>query len=161
VGDLIGNLNLEGLDAAQMDDLGGVTDEIMAAQMEILAENAVSDSGEDTVGANSEDEESFSGRGTHNPVVPEFKAGARVVYLGQGGDEMRLGYVVTFRGDREGVGPFYTVYLEGFGEKQIEGQHIFPVASQEEQVPPMSVPLPYHSSSRTSQAKKDKQAKKE
>jgi hypothetical protein len=53
-----------------MDDLGGVTDEILAAQMGILGENEVSDSGEDTVGADSEDGESFSGRGTHNPVVP-------------------------------------------------------------------------------------------
>jgi hypothetical protein len=40
--------------------------------MEILAEIEVSDSGEDTVGAYSEYDESFSGRGTHNP-------GARVV----------------------------------------------------------------------------------
>jgi hypothetical protein len=38
-----------------MDDLGGVTDEILAAQMEILAENEVSDSGEDTVGAELEE----------------------------------------------------------------------------------------------------------
>jgi hypothetical protein len=52
-------LNLEGLDAAQVDDLGGVTDEMVAAQMEILDENEVSDSGEDTVGADSEDEEYF------------------------------------------------------------------------------------------------------
>jgi hypothetical protein len=36
VGDLFGDLKLEGLDAAHMDDLGGVTDEIIAAQMEIL-----------------------------------------------------------------------------------------------------------------------------
>jgi hypothetical protein len=59
VGVLLGNLNLEGLDAAQMDDLGGVADEMLAAQMEILAQNEVSDSGEDTVGADSEDGESF------------------------------------------------------------------------------------------------------
>jgi hypothetical protein len=70
MGALLGDLNLEGLYAAQMNDLGGVTDEILAAQMEILAENEVLDSGEDTVGADSEDGESFSGRGTHNPVVP-------------------------------------------------------------------------------------------
>jgi hypothetical protein len=63
--------------------------------MEILAENEVSDSGEDTVGEDSEDEDSFSGKGTHNHVAPEFKAGARVVYLGQEGDEMCLGYVVA------------------------------------------------------------------
>jgi hypothetical protein len=36
---------LEGLDVAQITDLGGVTDELIAAQMEILAENEVSDSG--------------------------------------------------------------------------------------------------------------------
>jgi hypothetical protein len=119
-------LNLEGLDAAQMDDLGVVTDEIMAAQMEILAENEVSDSGEDTVGTDSKDEESFSGRGTHNTVVPEFKAGAGVVYLGHRGDEILLGYYVAVFGDGEGGGPFRTVYLEGLGEKQIEGQRLFP-----------------------------------
>jgi hypothetical protein len=45
VGRIFGHLKLECLDAAQMDDLGGVTDEILAAQMEILAENEVSDSG--------------------------------------------------------------------------------------------------------------------
>jgi hypothetical protein len=36
-----------------MDDLGGVTGEIIVAQMEILAENEVSDIGEDTVGEDS------------------------------------------------------------------------------------------------------------
>jgi hypothetical protein len=70
MGDLFGDLKLEGLDAAQMNDLGGVTDEIIAVQMEILAENKVSDSGEDTVGEDSDDEESFSGKGTHNPAAP-------------------------------------------------------------------------------------------
>jgi hypothetical protein len=90
VGDLFSDLKLEGLDAAQMDDLGGVLDEILAVQMEILAENEVSDSGEDTVGEDSDDEESFSGKGTHNPAAPDFKAGARIVHLGQDGDEMRL-----------------------------------------------------------------------
>jgi hypothetical protein len=53
-----------------MDDLGGVTDEIMAAQMEIIAENKVSDSGEETVGDDLEDDESFYGRVTHNPTAP-------------------------------------------------------------------------------------------
>jgi hypothetical protein len=50
-----------------MYDLGGVRDEIIAAQMEFLAENEVSDSGEDTVGEHSDEEESFSGKGTRNP----------------------------------------------------------------------------------------------
>jgi hypothetical protein len=54
------------------------------------------------VGADLEDDESFSGRGTHNPVAPELKSGARVVYLGQGGDEMHLGYVVTVHRGKEG-----------------------------------------------------------
>jgi hypothetical protein len=54
--------------------------------MEILAENEVSDSGEETVGDDSEDEESFSGRGTYNPAAPDFKTGARVVYFVQEGD---------------------------------------------------------------------------
>jgi hypothetical protein len=61
---------LEGLDATQMDELGGATDEIMAAQMEILAENQVSDSGEETMGDDWEDEDLFSGRGTHNHAAP-------------------------------------------------------------------------------------------
>jgi hypothetical protein len=69
-GGFLVDLNMEGLDDAQMDDLGGVTDENLAAQIEILAEHEVSDSREDTVGADSEDEESFSGRGTRNPVAP-------------------------------------------------------------------------------------------
>jgi hypothetical protein len=145
VGNLFGDLKLEGLDAAQMDDLGGVTDENLAAQMEILAENEVSDSGEDTVGEDSEDEESFSGKGTHNPAAPEFKAGARVVYLGQEGNEMRLGYVVAVHGDGKGGPPFNTAYLEGLGEKQVEGQRLFPVAAQEEHPPPPCVrssPIP-------------------
>jgi hypothetical protein len=55
VGDLFVDLKLEGLDATQMDDLGGVTDEILVDQMEILAENEVSESGEETVGDDSED----------------------------------------------------------------------------------------------------------
>jgi hypothetical protein len=104
---------LEGLDATQMNDLGGVTDEILAAQMEILAESEVSDSGEDTVGE--DDNESFSGKGTHNPAAPEFKAGAIIIYLGQEGDEMRLVYVVVVHGDGKGGPPFYTAYLEGLG----------------------------------------------
>jgi hypothetical protein len=57
MGDLFGDLKLEGLYADQMDDLGGVTDEILAAQMEILAQNEVYDSGEDTVGEDPDDEE--------------------------------------------------------------------------------------------------------
>jgi hypothetical protein len=74
-GDIFVDLKLEGLDAAQMDDLGGMTDKILAAQMEIIAENKISDSGEDTVGEDSEDEESFYGRGTHKPAASEFKSG--------------------------------------------------------------------------------------
>jgi hypothetical protein len=70
VGDLCVDLKLEGLDEAQMDDLGGVTYETLAAQMEIIDQNKVSDSGEDTVGEDSEDEESFSGRGTNTPAAP-------------------------------------------------------------------------------------------
>jgi hypothetical protein len=56
-GGLFGDLKLEGLEGAQMNDVGEVTDEILAAQMEILAENEVSGSGEDTVGEDSDDEE--------------------------------------------------------------------------------------------------------
>jgi hypothetical protein len=51
--------------------------------------------------------------------------------------------------------------VEGFGETQIEEQRLFPVASQEEHVPPVSVPVRSHSSFRASRAKKDKHAKKE
>jgi hypothetical protein len=161
VGGLFGDLKLEGLDAVQMDDLGGVTDEIIVAQMEILAENEFLDSGEDTVGEDSEDEESFYGRVTHNPVAPEFKAGARVVYIGQEGDEMRLGYVVTVHGDWKGGPPLCTSYLEDLGGKQFEVQLLFPVADQEEQPPHVSVPVPSYSSSRVSQAKRDTKEKKE
>jgi hypothetical protein len=57
IGGILGDLKLEGLDAAKMDDLGGVTDENPAAQMEILAENEVSDSEEDTVGEDSDEDE--------------------------------------------------------------------------------------------------------
>jgi hypothetical protein len=72
LGGLFVDLKLEGLNAAQMNDLGGVKGEIIAAQMENLAENEVSDSGQDTVGEYSDDQESFSGKGTHNPAAPEL-----------------------------------------------------------------------------------------
>jgi hypothetical protein len=55
----------------------------IARAMEILAEKEVSDNGEDTVGEDSDDDESLSGRGTHNPAAPDFKSRARIVYLGQ------------------------------------------------------------------------------
>jgi hypothetical protein len=58
-----------------------------------------------------------------------------VVYLDQEGDEMRLGYVVAVHGDGKGGPPFYTAYLEGLGEKQVEGQRLFPVAVKEEHPP--------------------------
>jgi hypothetical protein len=155
VGEHFGNFKLKGLDAAQMDDLGGVTDEILAAQIEILAENEVSESGEDTVGEDSDDEESFSGKGTNTPAAPEFKARAIIVYLSQEGDEMHLCYVVAFHGDGKGVPRFYTAYLEGLGKKQVEGQRLFLVAAQEEP-PIVPAPVPSHSSSGASQARKDK-----
>jgi hypothetical protein len=142
MGGLFVDLKLEVLDPTQMDDLGGVTHEILAAQMEILAENEVSNSGEETVGDESEDEESFSGRGTHNPADPEFKAGARIVYLGQEGDEIILGYVVAVHGYGKVGPPFYTAYLEGFGGKQVEGHRLFPVAAQDI-TPPLCLPQ-YH-----------------
>jgi hypothetical protein len=63
-------------------------------QIESLAANEASDSGDDTMGGESEDVGHFNGKGTHNPGAPEFKAEARVVYIGQGGDEMRLGNAV-------------------------------------------------------------------
>jgi hypothetical protein len=140
VGGLFVDLKLEGLDATQMDDLGGVTDEILEAQMEILAENEVYDSGKYTMGEDPEDEESFSGRGTHNHATPEFKAGDSIVYLGQEGDENLLGYVVAGHGDGKGGPPFYTAYLEGLGGKQVEGQQLFPVADQDDQPPPLCPP---------------------
>jgi hypothetical protein len=54
VGDLCIDLKLEGIDATQMYDLGGVADETLAAQMEILAKKEVLDSGEETVGGDLE-----------------------------------------------------------------------------------------------------------
>jgi hypothetical protein len=161
VGDLFGYLKLEWIDAAQMDDPGGVTDEISAAQIEILAENEVSDSGEYTVGEDSEDEESFSGRGTHKPVAQEFKSGAIVVYLGQEGDEMRLWYAVAVHGDGKGVPPFYTAYLEELDENRLRESGFFLLLLKRNTPTPVSIPVPYHSSSRVSQAKKDKKEKKE
>jgi hypothetical protein len=74
---------------------------------------------------------------------------------------MRLGYVVAVHGDGKGGPPFYTAYLEGLEGKQVEGQRLFPVAAQDDQPPHMSAPVPSHSSSRDSQARKDKKEKKE
>jgi hypothetical protein len=92
-------------------------------------------------------------------VAPEFKAEARVVYLGQEGDDMHLGYAVAVHGDGKGGPTFYIAYLEGLGEKQVEVHRIFLVADQEDQLPPVPVPVSSHSSSRASQAKRDKQEK--
>jgi hypothetical protein len=39
LGGLFGDLKLEGLDAAQTNDLNGETDKILAAQMDFFAEN--------------------------------------------------------------------------------------------------------------------------
>jgi hypothetical protein len=64
-----------------MNDLGGATDEILAAQMEILAENEVSESGEDAVCEDSDNEESFTGKGAHNPAASEFKVGQELYTL--------------------------------------------------------------------------------
>jgi hypothetical protein len=58
-----------------------------------------------------------------------------MLYLGQEGDEMRLVYVVAFHGDGNGGPPFYTAYLEGLGEKQVEGQQLFHVAAKDDQPP--------------------------
>jgi hypothetical protein len=112
------------------------------------------------VGEDSEDEEPFSGRGTHNPTAPEFKAGARILYIGQEVDEMLLGYVIAFNGDGKGGPPFYTAYIEGLGGKQVEGQRLFYVAAKDDQPPPVSAQVPSHYSSRASQARKDKKEKK-
>jgi hypothetical protein len=139
-----GDLKLEVLDAAQMDDLGGVTDEILAAQMEILAENEVTDSGEDTVGEYSEDEESFSEKGAHNPVSPDVKSGARMVYLGQEGDKMHLDYGVAVHGDGKGGPPFYTAYLEGLGKNRLKDSDCFLLLLKSSIPPPLCL-LQYHS----------------
>jgi hypothetical protein len=50
---------------------------------------------------------------------------------------MSLGYVAAVHEYEEGGAPFYTLYLEGLGEKQIEGHHLSPVVDQEEQPPPL------------------------
>jgi hypothetical protein len=121
----------------------------------------VSDSGEETVGEDSDDDESFAGRGTHNPADPEFKAGAIIIYLVQEGDEMLLGYVVTVHGDGKGVPPFYTAYLEGLGENRFKDSDCFLWLIKMISPPPVSSPVPSQSSSRTSQARKDKNKNKE
>jgi hypothetical protein len=74
---------------------------------------------------------------------------------------MHVGYVVPVHGDGKGFPPFYIAYLEGLGEKQVEGQRLFPVTVQEEQPLPVSVPVPSHYSSRVYQSKKDKKEKHE
>jgi hypothetical protein len=119
----LGILNQERLDDAHMVDLGGVRDEIFATQMEILAENEVLDSGSDNVGGDSEDEVYFKGNGNHSSARPDFKAGARVMYLGQGGDETHLGYVSEVHVDGGGGAPYYTVDLEECGQTQTKGQY--------------------------------------
>jgi hypothetical protein len=133
---------LEGIDAAQTNDLGGVMDEILAAQMEILAENEVYHSGEDTMGEDSDGEESLSGKGTHNPAVPEFKASARAVNLVQEGDKMRLGYVVAVRGNEKGGPPFYTAYLEGLGENRLRYSDSIMCVLKRNTLPPYVRPSP-------------------
>jgi hypothetical protein len=70
--------------------------------MDFFAENEVSDSGEDTIGGDSEDEGCSEGKCTHNPGESELKTGACVVYLGQGDAEMLLGYVVEVHVDEKG-----------------------------------------------------------
>jgi hypothetical protein len=158
----LGDLNLEGFDAAHMDDLGGIPYEFLAAHMDFLAENEVSDGGEDTVGGDSEDEGYFKGKGTRDPGTPEFITGARVVYIGQGGDEIHLGYVVEVHVDGGGGSLYYTVNLEGIGEKQTEGHRLFPVASdsQEKLSPPDPPKAPSNTTSKSSQSKKDRKAEK-
>jgi hypothetical protein len=74
---------------------------------------------------------------------------------------MRLGYVVAFHGDGKGGPPFYTVYLEGLGGKQVDVQQLFPVAAQVDHPPPVPVPVPPHPYSRAYQSRKDKKEKKE
>jgi hypothetical protein len=83
LGDIMSDLDLEVKDEAQMDELGKATDEIIASQMEILAGEVDSDSGEETMGDDLEEEGSSGGGGTHSPRAPEHKIGARVVYLSQ------------------------------------------------------------------------------
>jgi hypothetical protein len=107
-----------------------------------------------------DDDESFSGNGTHRPAAPEFKSCASVVYLGQEGNETHLGYVVAVHGDGKGGPHYYTAYLEELEEKQAEGQRLFPVDTQEEYPSPMPAPVSSHSSSRASQATKYKKEKK-
>jgi hypothetical protein len=72
---------------------------------------------------------------------------------------MRLGYAVAVHGYGKGVPPFYTSYIEGLGGKQVEGQQLLHVTDQDDH-PPLSSPVPPHSSSRVSQTRKDKEKKK-
>jgi hypothetical protein len=65
-----------------------------------------SDIGEETMGGNSEEEYPSGGRGTHNPRAPEYKIGARIVYLNQGRNEIRLGSVMAVHQDGYG-GPHF------------------------------------------------------
>jgi hypothetical protein len=74
------DFNLEVRDEVQMDKLGKATAEIMVAQMDILAGEVDSDSGEETMGDDLEEEGPSGGRGTNNPKTPEYKTGAHIVY---------------------------------------------------------------------------------
>jgi hypothetical protein len=96
------DLDLEVKDEAHMDELGKATDEMMATQMGILAREVHSDSGEETLGEESEEEGSSGGRETHIPRAPDCKIGDRVVYLSQGGNGMRICSVMAMHQDVEG-----------------------------------------------------------
>jgi hypothetical protein len=105
------DLNLEVKDAAQIEELGRANDDIMAAQMEILAREFDSDNGEDTMEDDLEEESSSGGRWTHNPRTPDYKIGAQLAYISQGGNYMHLGSVISVHQDGEGGPPFYTMNL--------------------------------------------------
>jgi hypothetical protein len=70
---------------------------------------------------------------------------------------MILGYFVAVHGDVKGGPPFYTAYLEVLRGEQVAGHRLFPVAAQDYQPSPVSS----HSSSRTSQARKDRKENNE
>jgi hypothetical protein len=135
---------------------------MLPAQMENLPENEVSDNVEDTVGGDSNYEGSFTGKGTDNPGDLEFIARARIVFLAQNGDKMRLVYVVEVHVDGGGGSRYYTVSLKGTHEKETEGYCVFTVTSdtQENISPTEPHKAPSNTTSKRSQAEKDRQAEK-
>jgi hypothetical protein len=117
----------------KMKALIGVTDEVIVAHLNILAQGYLDDFDEG-LDELSTDEEGGLG---HYPV--EYQTGSPVAYLGKGTTHVVLGYVV---GVHPKDYPYYTVNLEGLGEKQTVGRNMFPISDGPPGVPKRVNPDP-------------------